>query len=288
MTLKPRWSLNISEWTLSEALCFPVPMTFSTQAPTGLRLIDLVSWDSVSQTVSLLDPSSITEDDFGAPVRVQKALTALQDGESSVPDSVLQLALSSSAVSPHRSSRRALHAHIQIAGVMLASFTVAVARHFLDRMKGVSDPINWQDRGVSRIGLPPSDIWKRLQHRSRTPRHKETFYKFLFNALPLGARISQFARKPGDVYCHYCPTQRQSMRHFLFSCPLAQAVWRELRLAFRLPSAVSLSHAAFSWSPNARVLGKRFGFKLQAGHAVAMHTLWLAHTAARYDNHPAA
>jgi hypothetical protein len=78
------------------------------------------------------------------------------------------------------------------------------------------------------------------------------------------------------------------MRHFAHTCPLAQAVWNELRLVFRLPYAVSLQHVAFSWSPNALVLGKRFGFKLQAGHAVALHTLWLAHTAARYDNRPAA
>jgi hypothetical protein len=73
----------------------------------------------------------------------------------------------------------------------------------------------------------------------------------------------------------------------LFCCPLAQAVWHEVRLVFSLPQAVSLFHAAFSWSPQAQGLGRRFGFRLQAGHAVALHTLWLLHTRAVYHQQSA-
>src|SRR5262245_20494087 len=89
------------------------------------------------------------------------------------------------------------------------------------------------------------------------------------------------------MFCHHCSLERQTMRHFIHSCPLAQAIWHEVRLLFSLPNAVSLKNAAFSWSPNASVLGRRFGFRLQAGHAVAVHTLWLLHTRAVYHNQPA-
>jgi hypothetical protein len=78
------------------------------------------------------------------------------------------------------------------------------------------------------------------------------------------------------------------MRHFAFTCPLAQVVWNKLRLVYCLSRAVSRQCVAFSWSSKAQVLGKRFSFKLQTGHAVTLHTLWLAHTSARYDYRPAA
>jgi hypothetical protein len=77
------------------------------------------------------------------------------------------------------------------------------------------------------------------------------------------------------------------MRHFIFSCPLAQVVWREFQVVFGLPEPVTLQQAVFSWSPQTFVLGKRFGFKLQAGHAVALHVLWLAHCGAVYNGRAA-
>jgi hypothetical protein len=77
------------------------------------------------------------------------------------------------------------------------------------------------------------------------------------------------------------------MRHFLFSCPLAQCLWRDFRDLYSLPQAVTVQQAAFSWSPQTRVLGRRYGFRLQAGHAVALHTLWLVHTRAVLDRCPA-
>ena len=74
----------------------------------------------------------------------------------------------------------------------------------------------------------------------------------------------------------------------MFSCPLAQAVWQELRSLFSLPQAVSLFHAAFSWSPTAVVSGRRLGYQLQAGHALALHVLWKLHCEAVYQDRPAA
>ena len=220
---------------------------------------------------------------FGAPGRVIKALTALADGSSSVPAPVLQLALSASSTPPERSTRRALCAHIKVAGVMLFSLTTALARNYLDRK--YQTPFNWSTRGITKLGRPPPDIWSRLHSKARSSHQKETYYKFLFNALTLGARIRVF--KPEKAHCHFCPDQVQTLRHFIFLCSLAQCLWQEFRSFFSLPSAVSLKQAAFSWSPNALVLGRRFGFRLQAGHAVVIHTLWIIHNAAVMDNRPA-
>ena len=286
--LQPHWSLDISNWTPQEALCFPVPLSISARHPTGLRLVDLVSWNASTSEVSLCSPDDITDGDFGAPSRTKKALAALQDGSSAVPAPVLALALSDTLAPPARSSRRHLHAHIQVAGVLLFSLTTALARRFLDRKKGIFRPLDWRSRGITKLGRPPKDIWQRLHHRSHTPRQKETLYKFLFNALPLGTRVRHFRDAPAErAWCHFCPGQLQDMRHFIWTCPLAQCLWREFRDLYSLPRAVTLQEAAFSWSPHTQVLGRRYGYRLQAGHAVAVHTLWLVHTRAVYDDCPA-
>jgi len=102
------------------------------------------------------------------------------------------------------------------------------------------------------------------------------------NALPLGDRIRAFA--PERAYCHYCPSTVQTLRHFIYACPLARQVWSDFRAVFHLPSAVSLRQALFSWSTgSSRFLGREFGFRLQAGHAVALHILWTANCHAVYD-----
>jgi len=103
------------------------------------------------------------------------------------------------------------------------------------------------------------------------------------NALPLGTRIEFFA--PEQVFCHACPGTPQTLRHFVFSCTLAQQVWQDFERIFELSSSVTLNQALFSWpSGGSRFLGRENGFRLQAGHAVAIHTLWCAHTQAVYDD----
>ena len=156
---------------------------------------------------------------------------------------------------------------------------------FLNQKKGLTSPLPWTKQSLVRhIGKPPADIWRRLHHRSRTPRHKETFFKFFHNALPIGSRTRQIPGGERSKFCHFCPTVVQDQKHFVFLCPLAQAVWHEFRLVFSLPLPVTLKQAAFSWSPQARVLGCRYGHRLQAVHAVATHVLWLAHTNAVYNH----
>ena len=87
--------------------------------------------------------------------------------------------------------------------------------------------------------------------------------------------------------CHACPNIRQTLRHFIFSCPVAQIVWQEFRHVFALNTPVTLEQAAFSWPLNTQHLGRRFGHQLQAGHAVALYVIWTTHTQAVFQNQPA-
>jgi len=131
--------------------------------------------------------------------------------------------------------------------------------------------------------MPPTDIWNRLWRSPSLPAQRTTWYKLLLNSLPLGARIEHFASE--DVYCHFCSTTVQTTRHFIFSCPLAQQVWSDFATIFSLPSSVSLYQALYSWpSSCSSHLGRAYGYQLQAGHAVAVHTLWYVATLARLQD----
>ena len=284
--LHPHWSLDMSLWTASEALCFPVPATKTSLFRSGLRLIRFVKWARSTSEVRLATTAELRARNLGAPGRTSKALAALHARHSPVPPPVLSLALSSSSSRPERSPLEQLHAHILVADVPVFSLTTALARRFLNQRAGLCSPFDWGSRAITALGPPPPDIWRRLHHPALSPRLKETFYKFLFNALPLGRRIHHFAAD--QLSCHFCPGIPQTLRHFVFQCPLAQAVWQEFRSLFSLPSTVSLFHAAFSWSPGAVVRGCHLGYQLQAGHALALHVLWQLHCAAVYQDRPAA
>jgi hypothetical protein len=84
-----------------------------------------------------------------------------------------------------------------------------------------------------------------------------------------------------------CLLYPQTLQHFVHTCPLAQQVWSDFRAVFSLPHPVSLRQALYSWpAGGSRFLGREFGYRLQAGHAVALHTLWITHCEAVYDDTP--
>jgi hypothetical protein len=172
--------------------------------------------------------------------------------------------------------------HLLVANISLRKITTSIARQYLDTLDRVPQALDWTRRAISRLAVPPSDIWHRIWRGPLLPRYRETHYKLLLNVLPLGDRICAFA--PENAHCHFCPSAVQTLRHFLFACPLARQVWSDFQTTFRLPSAVTLRQALFSWSTgNTRFLGRAYGFRLQAGHAVALHTLWTAHCRAVHD-----
>jgi hypothetical protein len=179
----------------------------------------------------------------------------------------------------------AFHHQTIVADTPLSHLSTSRARHWHDRQGGFNSPVDWGSRGITRLGTPPPDIWRRVHCPVRPRNCQEEWFKFLYNALPLGHRIRFFA--PEDANCHACPLTLQTHCHFIFSCQLAQVVWQELRQVFGLSAPVSLHHAAFSWSLEFRSHHRSFGVQLQAGHAIAFHVLWLAHVAARFDNRSA-
>ena len=182
--------------------------------------------------------------------------------------------------SSYSSASLLLFTHLLVADVPAGLLTTAVARRFLDVQAGVSSALDWNQRAISRLALPPPDIWTRLWRSPSLPAQHTTWYRLLLNSLPLGARIEYFA--PDDVFCHFCPGVVQTTRHFIFSCPLAQQVWHDFSRLFSLSTSVSLRQALYSWpSSCATHLGRAYGYQLQAGHAVAVHTLWYVATLAR-------
>ena len=135
------------------------------------------------------------------------------------------------------------------------------------------------------MAVPPEglSLWHRVWNAPSLPQHRQTLYKLYMNVLPIGASIRHFA--PDDVHCHFCIDAGQSLRHFIFACPLVQQVWQDFACIFSLPS-VPFSRALYSWpSSSQSFLGRANGYQLQAGHAIAIavHTLWFIHCRARYD-----
>jgi hypothetical protein len=212
-----------------------------------------------------------------------KALDFIESHPSSLQAQLLNLLTSTPLPLPPPLPLDSLLRTITVANVPVISLTTATARRFIDDQDGVSSALDWTTRHIAQYGLPPPDIWRRVHSRARLPLHREQWYKLLYNAQPLGERIFHFA--PEDLCCHACPPTPQTIRHFLFTCSLAQAVWDEFRKSFDLSTPVTFHNALYSWpSSSSSVLGRTTGFRLQAGHAVALYTLWTAHTQAVYDD----
>lgn len=283
--LRPHWDMDVSNWTPQDALTFHLPSTHSARSPTGIRLADVLYYDSSTARLTLLSEADLHRQFAeAAPVRVCAAVQRLRSPSDYIAFRLAQLLVSSPFSLPSLlpSPISFLFDHLLVADVSIRRLTTSTARHYLDTLERVPQALDWNRRALSRLAVPPQDIWTRLWRGPLLPRHRETHYKLLLNALPLGDRIRAFA--PERAHCHFCPSTVQTLRHFVYTCPLARQVWSDLRSTFRLPSPVSLRQALFSWSTgNSRYLGRAFGFRLQAGHAVALHVLWTANCRAVYD-----
>ena len=282
--LRPHWDTDVSVWTPQDALAFPLPFTHSALYPTGFRLADVLAYDPSTTHLTLLEESAIRRRFANAaPGRVCDAVQRLQSPSDYVAYHLLQMLVSSFLPLPSLSPSplSILFDHLLVADTSLRRLTTTRARRFLDSLERVPEALDWSSRAISQLAVPPLDIWKRVWRGPLLPRHRETHYKLLMNALPLGSRIRRFA--PERAHCPHCPHAPQTLRHFIHACPLAQQVWSDLRSALRLSTPVSLRQALFSWSTgSSRFLGRGYGFRLQAGHAVALHVLWTAHCRAVY------
>jgi hypothetical protein len=146
--------------------------------------------------------------------------------------------------------------------------------------------LQWDQRAITRLAYPPRDIWTRVWRSATTPKQRDIWYKLLLNAQPLGARVEHF--DPDAVHCSVCPRDVQTFEHFIFDCPLAQQVWQDFAFVFCIPYySISMHNVLFLWPAGPSLfLGRAYGYRLQAGHAVAIHTLWVASCQARYASKP--
>lgn len=285
--LRPHWNPDITAWSPAQALAFPLPGTFSRNYPDGIPLHVLLSHFSPSLYPTLL-PETVLRFRFrdDNPTPLISCLRRIHAYPSSLLAQLVHLVCSLPSSSlPSPASPSSLFTNLLVANDIPASqLTTSAARRFLDEREHVSTALDWNTRSISRLAVPPPDIWSRVWRSPLLPRHRTTWYKLLMNALPLGQRIFHFA--PESLLCHACPSV-QSLYHFVYGCPLAHTLWSELQTIFNLPSPVSLTQALFSWpSGGSRFLGREFGYRLQAGHAVVVHTLWVTHCEAVYDDVP--
>jgi hypothetical protein len=247
--LRPHWDDDVSHWSINDALTFPLPTTHSMRNPTGIRLADVLDYDPVTSTLALL-PDAAIHRRFAdaAPVRICDAVRRLRSPSDYTAYHLLQMLvfLSPPLPSLFPSPLSFLFDHLLVANISLRKITTSIARQYLDTLDRVPQALDWTRRAISRLAVPPSDIWHCIWHGPLLPRYRETHYKLLLNVLPLGDRISAFA--PENAHCHFCPSAVQTLRHFLFACPLARQVWSDFQTTFRLPSAVTLRQALFSWS----------------------------------------
>ena len=282
--LRPHWNPDVTAWSVSQALAFPLFTTVCTRNPTGLALGRLFVPNDANQLTFISDDAIFQDLADQAPVSVFDALSGILDNPEPLASQLAYRLLLQPFPLPPFASFSSLLDNLHVADTPVCQLTTATARRYLDAKDKISRALVWSERSISRLAMPPSDIWHRVWRSPLLPRHRETWYKLLLNALPLGTRIRFFT---DQVSCHACPSRTQNLRHFIYDCPLAKQVWSDFRFIFSLPHPVTLRQALYSWSTGgSRYLGREFGYQLQAGHAVALHTLWTAHTQAVYSDIP--
>lgn len=281
--LNPHWPEDITSWTPAYAQSFPLPNSASSAFPTGIPLGRLLVTQPGCLTASIQSHSEIQQRfQRAAPVRICTALDNVLTHPNSLPARLLSLLTSIPLPLPPPIPIDSLLSNIIIADRPLEDLTTTNARKFIDHQDGVNQALDWSTRHIARYGLPPPDIWRRVHSPARLPIHREQWYKLLYNAQPLGERVFHFW--PEQLCCHACPPTPQTIRHFLYTCPLAKAVWNEFKTVLDLSHEVTFQQALYSWpSSSSSVLGCTTAFKLQAGHAIAIYTLWTAHTQAIFD-----
>jgi hypothetical protein len=226
--LHPHWEADPATWTISEALSFPVSGTHSAAYPWNVPLAALMFVDSTTGLLSLgTDAQLQTAFACAAPKRVCAAVQALRSSSNSLAFALVQLLSSQTHPLPSSSPISAVFSHLFVADVSIRQLSTGTARRFLDRHAGAPAMVNWSSRAISRHGVPPADIWRRLWHAPTLPAHRQTLYRLYLNTLPIGHRIEHFANEEADVYCHFCPGVVQSLRHFVYACSLAHQIWQD-------------------------------------------------------------
>jgi hypothetical protein len=253
--LRPHWQPDITTWTLADALAFPVPQTYSAANPNGVTLGRLFTTDFSTSRLVLMTPEVAAQRfSSAAPGRVKDAVAQLQppSDDRPPPDTLVyqlvQLIASASPPYPSPTPFATLLTLLLAADTAVTALTTSAARRYLDLLDHVPQALDWNARSLGRLAIPPKDIWTRLWRGPLLPRHRETWYKMLMNALPLGTRIWNFA--PDSLLCHACSAHnllvisslsvrwpnRSGVTLLVFSSFLSQSLF--LRLFFLGPPVV--------------------------------------------------
>jgi len=205
--LRPHWNPDLTVWSVPQALQYRLTSSSSARNPEGVPLRLVIDLDPTTQRFVLISDDVATDRFSGqAPVRVVSALQRVRDHPTSFEAQLVQLLCSQPHPFPYPARFRTLFDLLLAADLPVRELTTARSCHYIDSLDKISTALDWTKRAISRISVPPPDIWRRLWRGPLLPRHRETWYKLIMNALPLGTRIFQFA--PEALLCHACSTPR--------------------------------------------------------------------------------
>jgi hypothetical protein len=170
--LQPHWNLDLTQWTASDALQFPVPKTYSSRNPDGVALGQLLHRHPTTGQLFLPDAATASAP-FGrgtAPGRINTAVKYIH-GHADCLAARLSSFLSSLSPSLSISPSSPFPFGLIAADLPVISLITTTARRFLDKQAKVPQALDWNCRAISRLGTPPENIWTRVWRspRSSTP-----------------------------------------------------------------------------------------------------------------------
>ena len=203
--LRPHWTSDLSAWSPAQALTYIPSGTHSARNLIGVPLVSLlVDDDSGAHPMLISDAAASVRFRREAPVRICKVLDRIRRNPSSLEAQLVHFLCSLPLPLPYPAPFSDLYANLLVGDTPVPELSTVKARRYLDHLDHISSVLDWNARAISRLAIPPSDIWRRVWRSPLLPRHRETWYKLLLNALPLGTRVFPFA--PESLLCHACPT----------------------------------------------------------------------------------
>jgi len=168
--LQPHWDPDISQWTDSDILAFPVPNTATTVFPLGLLVAAFVVFNSSSGRLELVDRDAVfAQCPSHIRTYIWHAVRSLSTTNSFVAQLVRRLLASTFSSAPSPPPPPFAHPRLLAAGSSLSDLTTASARRFIDNRQGVDRALNWDARAISRLAYPPRDLWSRVWRAPSTP-----------------------------------------------------------------------------------------------------------------------
>jgi hypothetical protein len=141
----------------------------------------------------------------------------------------------------------------------------------------------------SSAALPWPRVWRDTWSPIRRTKVSDFLWRLWHQRLFLGIERRQFP-DPGPLNCPHpaCSHTMETYDHFLFSCPVAQALWDYMETIWR-----DITGRALPSSRSSRIAGPSFRTKTHRAlwlvlHGETLYSLWIQRCRARLDNDPTA